>query len=89
MREEQTRWIKDRIFKKLLKRDAWENIYIPQEYVFDLVPGHLKGFAKKVLKQLVREGFLMFHKNNTCISLNSSRMGEILEYVKTYKKGNV
>jgi len=87
--EVQFRWIKDRIFKKLLKRDAWENVYVPYQYVFDFMPGHLKGTAKQVLEQLVREDFLLLHKGGVCVSLNSRRMDKIWDYVKTYNRRNV
>jgi len=87
--DEKFNWLKHNILNKLLRYDAWENVYIPYDKVLLCVPRHCKGVAKQVVVQLVKEGFLLLHKNNTCLSLNSKRMVEICFYERIKKKSNV
>lgn len=83
IREEQAEKVRLAVLKKLYRREAWENTYVPVETALGTLPGHLKGLGKQVILELVKEGFLIFHKNNSCVSLNSRRMAEIINCIKS------
>jgi glutamate-1-semialdehyde aminotransferase len=40
--------------------------------------------VKKLIKQLVNEGFLIPHKKGETVSLNSAKSEEIIEYIKRF-----
>jgi glutamate-1-semialdehyde aminotransferase len=42
--------------------------------------------VKKLIKQLVNEGFLIPHKKEETVSLNSAKSEEIIEYIKRFLK---
>jgi hypothetical protein len=40
--------------------------------------------VKRVIRQLVNEGYLILHKKGEAISLNPARSKEILEFIKRF-----
>lgn len=74
------------ILNKLHVRELWENVYTPIERVLKAVKGHDRGCAKDVVEDLRKEGFLLYHKNNTCISLARPKKAEIEEFIATRRK---
>jgi len=70
------------LIKKLVKRRLWGNAYVPCEKLLRSVRGHERGIALNVLRQLVKEGFLILHKNGACVSLSPRMLPEIMHFVR-------
>ena len=76
--------IKYSIFRKLSRSRCWNEKYEPMEYITRAVAGNERGFVKDVLADLKKANFVLFHKNNTCVSLNEKFKAEIEQYVTNY-----
>ena len=73
--------LKFAILDKLHHKEMWENVYMPIERALKAVKGHDRGYAKDVVDDLRKDGLIFYHKNNTCVSLSSSKKPEIEAYL--------
>lgn len=46
------------------------------------LPNRVKKEALEILDELVKEGWAEYHKNEECVSLRSSKKGEIREFME-------
>jgi hypothetical protein len=72
------------IIKKLYRRACWHEKHTAFENAYAGVPSHLKGKAKKEVKELIKEGILL--EKPTCygiqVSLNPEKIKEIMQYLE-------
>jgi len=72
------------IIKKLYRRACWHEKHTAFENAYSGVPSHLRGKAKKQVKELIQEGILL--EKSTCyglqVSLNPQKREEIMQYLE-------
>lgn len=81
--------IKADIMNRLLRRNCWSAKYLPIDTLVNWLARKVKPDGKKVrklIKQLVNDGFLIVHKKGETVSLNSAKSEEIAEYIKRFLK---
>lgn len=81
--------VKADIMNRPLRRNCWGAKYLPVDTLVNWLAGKVKPNGKRVrklIRQLVNEGFLIFHKKGETISLNSAKSGETIEYIKRFLK---
>lgn len=75
--------IRKYIIKRLYRRGCWHNKHTAFENAYAGVPSHLKGKAKQIVKELIKEGILL--EKFTCyglqVSLNPAKRKEIMQYL--------
>ncbi|MBC7130650.1 hypothetical protein H5T51_05465 [Candidatus Bathyarchaeota archaeon] len=77
--------IKADIMNRLLRRNCWGAKYLPVDTLVNWLTRKVKPDGKRVrklIRQLVNEGFLVLHKKGETVSSNSAKSEEITEYVK-------
>jgi len=77
--------IKADIMYKLFRKDCWGAKYLPFDAMVHWIGKQVKRNGKRVekmMKELIKEGYLFVHKKGDTISLNSSRSKEIAEYIQ-------
>ena len=77
--------IKADIMYKLMRKGCWGAKYLPLESLVHWLSKKIKKNGKrirKLIKELVREGYLLAHKGGKTISLNPSLGNEIIEYIE-------
>ena len=76
--------IRKYIIKKLYRRGCWRGKHTAFENAYSGVPSHLRGDAKKEIKELIKERILL--EKSTCygiqVSLNPEKIKEIMQYLK-------
>ena len=70
------------MLRKLKRNNYWNESYLPIYKILRVVPRSQLGFAKDILKDLARTGFVLLHKGGACVSLNIRKKKEI-EYICT------
>jgi len=81
--------IKADIMNRLLRRNCWSAKYLPIDTLINWMARKVKPDGKRVkklIKQLVNDGFLIPHKKGETVSLNSAKSEEIIEYIKRFLK---
>lgn len=78
--------IQYQVLNNLLRKDLWTDTYAPVPKVIRNVPGHEKGAAKFVVKDLAKKGLLLYHKAHDCICLNGKMKKEIIECIAKLPK---
>jgi len=81
--------IKADIMNRLFRRNCWSAKYLPTDTLINWMARKVKldgKRVKKLIKQLVNEGFLIPHKKGETVSLNSAKSEEIIEYIKRFLK---
>jgi len=81
--------IKADIMNRLLRRNCWSAKYLPIDTLVNWLARKVKPDDKRVrklIKQLVNDGFLIIHKKGETVSLNSTKSEEIIEYIKCFLK---
>lgn len=76
--------IKADIMNKLMRRGYWGGNYMPIESPVNWLSKKIKRDRKRVkrlIKELVKEGYLLLHKVGKTISLNPSTNRDIIEYI--------
>ena len=76
--------VKADIMNRLMRRGCWGAKYIPLDTLINWLTKRLKRNGKRVrriIKDLVNEGYLLLHKKGRTISLNPVVSREIIEYV--------
>lgn len=71
---------------KLMRKRKWGHAHIAFDKVVRWLPGHLRGAAKELITDLIREGFVLSKPTSYGleISLNPRRASEIKEFVDKY-----
>ncbi|MEM3551042.1 MAG: hypothetical protein QXN87_02195 [Candidatus Bathyarchaeia archaeon] len=81
--------VKADIMNRLLRRNCWGAKYLPADALVNWLAEKVKPNGKRVrklIRQLVNEGFLILHKKGETISLNSAKSRETIEYIKRFLK---
>lgn len=76
--------IKKNIIKKLYANDAFKTGHLLFERLQSGIPPHLLGFVKNVLKDLIKEGLVLYYgktKYGNAYQLNIKKLKEIEEIV--------
>jgi len=76
--------IKADIMNKLVRRGCWGGNYMPIDSLVNWISKKIKRDGKRIkrlIKELVKEGYLLLHKRGKTISLNPSTNREIIEYI--------
>ncbi|RLF10224.1 MAG: hypothetical protein DRJ69_03435 [Thermoprotei archaeon] len=77
--------IKADIMYKLMRRGCWGAKYLPLESLVYWLSKKIKKNGKrirKLIKELIKEGYLLAHKGGKTISLNPSLSNEIIKYIE-------
>jgi len=77
--------IKADIMYKLVRKGCWGAKYLPLESLVRWLSKKIKKNGKRVrrlIKELVKEGYLLAHKGGKTISLNPSLSSGIIEYIE-------
>jgi hypothetical protein len=72
------------ILRKLRNRGCWGASYFPLATLVNWLSKKVKKNGKRirnVVDQLVKEGYLIYHKKGATISLNPAKSREIVEYI--------
>ena len=76
--------IKRNIIKKLYAQDKFTNGHLLYERLQGSIPGHLRGFVKDVLDNLMKEEIVLFYgktKHGDAYQLNIKKLKEIEEII--------
>ena len=77
--------IKADVMNRLLRRDCWGARYLPLDTLVNWLSGKVKKNGKRVrklVKDLVKDGYLLLHKGGNTASLNPVLSREIINYVE-------
>ena len=77
--------IKADIMNKLMRRGCWGGKYLPLDSLVNWLSKKVKRNGKrirKLIKELIKEGYILTHKGGETISLNPALSREIIEYIK-------
>jgi len=77
--------IKADIMYKLMRKGCWGAKYLPLESLVRWLSKKIRKNGKRVrrlIKELVKEGYLLARKGSKTISLNPSLSSEIIEYIE-------
>jgi len=77
--------IKADIMNKLMRRGCWRAKYLPLESLVHWISRKIKRNGKRVrriIRSLVKEGYILVHKGGKTISLNPARSREIIMYIE-------
>jgi hypothetical protein len=76
--------IKRNILKKLYSNQAFSKGHLLYERLASSIPGHLKGFVKDVLEDLMKEELVLFYgktKHGDAYQLNIKKLKEIEDII--------
>ncbi|MFH1916761.1 MAG: hypothetical protein ABIJ21_05835 [Nanoarchaeota archaeon] len=76
--------IKKNILKKLYAKQAFSKGHLLFERLHSSIPGHLQGYVKEVLEDLIKEELVLFYgktKHGDAYQLNIKKLKEIEEYI--------
>lgn len=79
--------IKADIMNRLMRRNCWGANYFPLDTLVNWLAKKVKENGKrvrKVIKILVKQGYLILHKGGKTVSLNPMLSREIIEYVERW-----
>lgn len=65
------------ILSKLYRRDLWGKSYTTVENSLSKLPKHERGKGKEELEEMQKDGIVLFHKRENCVSLNPSAKEQI------------
>ncbi|MBE0512936.1 hypothetical protein IBX38_07790 [Candidatus Bathyarchaeota archaeon] len=78
------------VMNRLLRRNCWGAKYLPTDTLVNWLAKRVKRNGKRVrslIKALVNEGYLLFHKGGKTVSLNPVRSKDITEYLERMIEG--
>jgi len=82
--------IKADIMNKLLRKNCWGAKYLPLDSVVNWLAKRVKRNGKRVrriVRELVNDGYLLLHKRGQTVSLNSTMSKEIVDYIERVIEG--
>lgn len=84
--EELRNVLKTTILKKLKRRGKWGHAHTSFDKLTSGIPKHLRGLAKKVAEELIKEGLLLAKSTSYGleVSLNPRRKAEIDRIIEEY-----
>jgi len=77
--------IKAGIMNMLMRRNCWGAKYLPLDTLVNWLSRRVEKNGKrikKIMRELVNDGYLLLHKGGRTISLNPAMSKEIIEYVE-------
>jgi len=77
--------IKADIMNRLMRRGCWGGRYLPLDSLVNWLSKKVKRDGKrtrKLIKELIKEGYLLSHKGGEAISLNPALNREITKYIE-------
>lgn len=77
--------IKADVMNRLLRKGCWGAKYLPVDSLVNWLAKRVKRNGKrvrKIIKELVKDGYLLLHKGGQTASLNPSMSGEIIDYIE-------
>ena len=77
--------IKADIMNRLMRRNCWGAKYLPLDTLVNWLSRRVRKNGKrikKIVRELVNDGYLLLHKGGRTISLNPVMSKEIIEYVE-------
>lgn len=72
------------VIEGMVQRRQWSMNYKSVEDALSKLPSRLKKLRRKALDALVAKGWAGYHKNNSCVSLNSSKKDVIKRFLKEH-----
>jgi len=91
IKEEDYLKIRVNILKKLYSYGAFSHGHLLFERLQHGIPSHLRGFVKDVLKDLIKEGIVLYYgktKYGDAFQLNIKRLKEIEDIIRI-KRGSI
>ncbi len=79
--------IKAEIMQRLLRKGCWGKVYLPVDSLARWVGGMIRRDGKRVRKlldEMVQDGYLGRYKKGETIYLNFARRNEITDYIKKH-----
>jgi len=70
------------LIEGMVRRRQWRMSYKTIEHTVSKLPNREKQKAKEILDRMVKQGWAEYHKNQECISLNSSKKKDIKKFLK-------
>jgi hypothetical protein len=77
---------KSALIEGMVRRRQWKMSYKTLEDTVSKLPDREKKQAMEIIDELVNEGWAEYHKNGKCVSLRSSKRGEIREFLEEYSE---
>lgn len=77
--------IKADIMYRLLRKHCWGARYLPTDTLVNWISKKIKRDGRRVrrvLRELVHDGYLLLHKRGTTVSLNPAKSREITEFIE-------
>jgi ribosomal protein S19E (S16A) len=77
------------ILNFLVRHGRWGAHYYPSDSLVNKIARIVKNNGKrvrKIVKELVKEGFLLLHKKGETVSLNVTRKLDIIDYIERFMK---
>lgn len=77
--------IKADIMYRLLRKHCWGAKYLPIDTLVRWLSKKIKRNGRRVrrlLRELVHDGYLLLHKRGTTVSLNPARSKESIEFIE-------
>ena len=81
--------IKADIMNRLMRKGCWGARYLPVDSLVHWLSKKVKRNGKRIsrlIKDLVKEGYLLVHKGGRTISLNPALSRQIIEYIERMMK---
>ena len=80
--------MKGKILDKLLRKGKIEHSHTDIVNLYKGFPGHLKGRAKDMIKELVREGILILKPTHygQHVSINLEKSKEVIRLIEEFKR---
>ena len=81
--------VKADILNRLMRRGCWGGRYLPLDSLVHWLSKKVKRDGKRVkrlIKELVKDGYILLHKGGKTISLNPALNREIIEYIERIVK---
>ncbi len=76
--------IKKAILGSMMRRHIIGMKYKPKKFIISKLAPNARGEINNLLNELFRDGFIEYHKNKNCISLNPKNKKEICNYTKNH-----
>jgi len=81
--------IKADIMNRLMRKGCWGARYLPVDSLVHWLSKKVERNGKRIsrlIKDLVKEGYLLVHKGGRTISLNPALSRQIIEYIERMMK---